>query len=109
MSRFEHILYPVRGNVIPNAIVAVEVIGDVVPTTTGPVMEYETLRTWHTLSGVKGDSHYEKAVSMGGDNIASFWVGLKRLCQKRGEVWVVCSCAPRVWPLLGLWEAVEDG
>jgi hypothetical protein len=109
MSRYEHVMFPTKGNTFPGAIVSVEVVGDVTPTTSGRVLEYELLRSWHTLSGTKGGHGYEKAISCGGTQAKDFWEGLHRLCRKRGSVWVICPCAPRVWPMLNLWDMLEDG
>lgn len=109
MPRYPHFLARCKGDVHPTRIVGVSVRATAKPADEQEARVVEHLSSWHVAGWASAGKEGEADWYREGTEAAALWAHVDYALRRGGIVWAVSLGACRVWGLLGLWQALEDG
>lgn len=109
LDRYDGYVAPVGAGRWPGRVMLVDVRSRSVPQSTSGCVVRERLSSWHITILRSQKGVYKVSSEQAGYGRGGFWSVIDQLAHGRGIVWVVCTDATRVWPLLGFWEELENG
>jgi DNA polymerase type B, organellar and viral. len=108
MARYEHYLTPTKGDRYPAFVIGLAVASNAVVGVAGKETGELQLQTWGAVLYAKEHETYIEKYRGTGTETAVFWEGLQKPLAKGQETLVCCFGASEVWPLIGVWEQLEN-
>jgi len=109
MKRYTHYLSRTHSDVWPHRIIIVDCVGVYVPSAGDGLYQREMLQSWHAACLLRADNSYTVIRTVSGRETRVWWSMLREQLADTSSLWVLSYRCGRVWPLLGLWEGLEDG
>jgi hypothetical protein len=107
--RYPHYLRPAVGGRWPQRVLAVECASVTVSADAASRSQTERLTHWYcTELGLSGDDYCIAAHSTGRTSLG-WWEWLSSQLTDTRSTWIISESCGRIWPLLGLWEEIENG
>lgn len=109
MRRYNHLLKTAKGGRYPRIVICVDAVSDGVLHNghTDTVREY--LTSWHAVTLTRQKTEYHDTGYAAGNTVDGWWRYLEMQCHDGIAVWIASAWCGRVWTLLDLWGALEDG